>query len=63
VRSRADLVAELPRLFRKLRRIVIDLAGIQRYEPGVRAELAAVGTQPLVEWLDPQQLPASWPAS
>lgn len=57
VRSRAALVAGLPVLFPRLRRIVIDLAGIRRYEPGARDELQAVGALPLVEWLDPRQLP------
>lgn len=60
VASRPALIASLPARFPKLRRIVIDLQGLRVYEPGTRGEFEAIAGLPLVEWLDPRQLPV-WP--
>jgi hypothetical protein len=59
--SHAAKIAELPAAFPRLRRIIVDLQGLRAYEPGVRPALEAVATLPLVEWLDPKQLPI-WPS-
>jgi hypothetical protein len=58
--THARLIGELPAGFPTLRRIVVDLHGLRAYEPGGRAELDEIAKLPLVEWLDPAQLPR-WP--
>jgi uncharacterized protein (TIGR02996 family) len=58
----AQLIADLPAAYPRLRRIVVDLHGARVYEPGGHTELDVIAKLPLVEWGDPTRLPpqAGW---